>query len=295
MIVEEFKDYLIYEKRFSVHTAEAYLKDIAQFSDFIQSLGVEHIFFVQIQHVRLWVVDLVELKIKSSSIHRKISALNTFYKFAQKKGKISSNPAKGIQLPKLPQRLPKYIEQHQIAQVFENMQIDDNDLEHWRNRLVMELFYNTGMRRQELIQLKWSDIHFGRSQIKIFGKGGKERLVPIHHDLIEILQTYHKICKDTFDISNTDSFVILTHQGQQAYPELIYRIVRKKLEEVQVKTQKSPHVLRHSFATHMSNEGAPLNDIKELLGHASLASTQVYTHNSIEQLKEIFKRSHPKA
>lgn len=295
MIVEEFKDYLIYEKRFSVHTVEAYLKDIAQFSDFIQSLGVEHIFFVQIQHVRLWVVDLVELKIKSSSIHRKISALNTFYKFAQKKGKISSNPAKGIQLPKLPQRLPKYIEQHQIAQVFENMQIDDNDFEHWRNRLIMELFYNTGMRRQELIQLKWSDIHFGRSQIKIFGKGGKERLVPIHHDLIEILQTYHKICKDTFDSSNTDSFVILTHQGQQAYPELIYRIVRKKLEEVQVKTQKSPHVLRHSFATHMSNEGAPLNDIKELLGHASLASTQVYTHNSIEQLKEIFKRSHPKA
>lgn len=296
MVVEEFKDYLIYEKRFSVHTVEAYLKDIAQFSDFIKDLGVEHLFLVQVQHVRLWVVSLVEQGIKSTSIHRKLSSLNSFYKFSQKKGNLLSNPAKGIQLPKTPQRLPKYIEQKQLHQLFDQFDKDEsNEFISWRDRVVLELFYNTGMRRQELIQLKWSDVNFSLKQIKILGKGGKERLVPISSELIDILQTYFKISNHTFDTFYSGGPVILTNKGEQSYPELIYRIVQQKLNEVDVKTQKSPHVLRHSFATHMTNEGAPLNDVKELLGHSSLSSTQIYTHNSIEKLKEIFKRSHPKA
>lgn len=295
MMIEEFKDYLIYEKRFSVHTVEAYLKDIAQFSDYLKDLGIEHIFFVQTAHVRLWVVSLVEQGISPSSVHRKLSSLNTFYKFSQKKGKLSANPAKGLQLPKIPQRLPKYIEQKSVQKLFDHLQTNEDDFASYRDRIIFELFYATGIRRQELITLKWGDVDFSLQQIKIFGKGGKERFVPVSTDLIQLLQTYFKISQSTFDTFRSDGSVILSNKGGNAYPEMVYRIVNQKLREIEVKTQKSPHVLRHSFATHLSNEGAPLNDIKELLGHASLASTQVYTHNSIEQLKEIFKRSHPKA
>lgn len=295
MMIKEFKDYLIYEKRFSGHTVEAYLKDIAQFSDYLSDLGIEHLFFAQTAHIRLWVVSLVEQGVKSSSIHRKLSSLNTFYKFSQKKGKLPANPAKGVQLPKIPQRLPKYIEQKSIQKLFDHLQTNEGDFASYRDRIIFELFYGTGVRRQELITLKWTDVDFSLQQIKIFGKGGKERFVPVSTDLIQLLQTYFKISQNSFDTFSPEGFVILSDKGRKAYPEMIYRIVNQKLRAIEVKTQKSPHVLRHSFATHLSNEGAPLNDIKELLGHASLASTQVYTHNSIEQLKEIFKRSHPKA
>ncbi len=295
MMIKDFKDYLIYEKRFSDHTVEAYLKDIAQFSDYLIDLGIEHIFFAQVQHVRLWVVSLVEKGIKSSSVHRKLSSLNTFYKFSQKKGKLVANPAKGVQLPKIPQRLPKYMEQKSVQKLFDHLQTKGEDFVSYRDRVVFELFYATGIRRRELITLKWVDVDFSLKQIKIFGKGGKERFIPVSTELIILLQTYSKICQNKFDTFQPEGAVILSNRGQKAYPELIYRIVHEELKYIDVKTQKSPHVLRHSFATHMSNEGAPLNDIKELLGHASLASTQVYTHNSIEKLKEIFKHSHPKA
>ncbi|HUH75225.1 MAG TPA: tyrosine-type recombinase/integrase [Chitinophagales bacterium] len=296
MVIEDFKEYLIYEKRFSNHTVEAYLKDIAQFSNFLNDLGIEHIYLVQTQHVRLWVVDMVENHLKSSSIHRKLSSINTFYKFSLRKGKTTLNPAKGIQLPKIPQRLPKYIEQASVQKLFENLETNQEDFVSFRDRIVFEILYATGIRRQELILLKWKDIDMSLNQIRVLGKGGKDRFIPISEEFIKLLQSYLKICKKDFDISDVlEGNVILTVRGEKAYPELIYRIVHQKLKEIEIKTQKSPHVLRHTFATHLSNKGAPLNDIKALLGHASLASTQVYTHNSIEQLKEIFKHSHPKA
>ena len=296
MVIEDFKEYLIYEKRFSSHTVEAYLKDIAQFSNFIKDLGIEHIYFVQTQHVRLWVVDMVESHLKSTSIHRKLSSINTFYKFSLRKGKTKLNPAKGIQLPKIPQRLPKYIEQASIQKLFDDLNTNQEDFVSFRDRIVFEILYATGIRRQELLQLKWKDLDMSLNQIRVLGKGGKDRFIPISESLIKLLQSYLKICKKDFEMNGTlEERVILTVQGKKAYPELIYRIVHQKLKELEIKTQKSPHVLRHTFATHLSNKGAPLNDIKALLGHASLASTQVYTHNSIEQLKEIFKHSHPKA
>lgn len=295
MVVEDFRQYLIYEKRFSGHTVDAYLNDIAQFSDFIADLGLEQIFLVQVQHIRLWVVQLVEQNIRPSSIHRKISSLNTFFKYCQKKGLMSTNPAKGVQMPKVPQRLPKYVEQGQMGEMLDKMESESDDFSEWRDRLVVELLYHTGMRRQELVGLTWKDVNYSLKQIKVLGKGGKERIVPISDEMCDMLHTYFKICKNQFEAFEREGQVILSGKGEKAYPEMIYRIVRQKLNQVDVKTQKSPHVLRHSFATHMSNQGAPLNDVKELLGHASLASTQVYTHNSIEKLKEIFKRSHPKA
>lgn len=296
MAIEDFKEYLIYEKRFSNHTVEAYLQDIAQFSNFIKDLGIEHVYFVQTHHVRLWVVDMVENKFKPTSIHRKLSSINNFYKFSLRKGKLTLNPAKGIQLPKIPQRLPKYIEQNSVQKLFNNLETNQEDFVSFRDRIVFEIFYATGIRRQELIQLKWKDVDTSLNQIRVLGKGGKDRFIPISEEFIKLLQSYLKICKKAFDLNDIlERSVILTVHGEKAYPELIYRIVHQKLKDIEIKTQKSPHVLRHTFATHLSNKGAPLNDIKALLGHASLASTQVYTHNSIEQLKKIFKHSHPKA
>ncbi|MCO5234383.1 MAG: tyrosine-type recombinase/integrase [Chitinophagales bacterium] len=295
MVADEFREYLTYEKRFSVHTVEAYIKDITQFSGYLDDLGIEFLYSVNPQQVRLWVVSLVEDKYESSSLHRKLSSLNTFYKFSIKKGYTTVNPAKGIQLPKQPSRLPKYIEQSNIENLFEHLETNEGDFVSYRNKVVFEILYATGIRRQELLNLKWKDIDTILKQIKILGKGNKERIVPISNELIQLLLSYKNVCNTHFENFDNWGFVILTDKGEMAYPILIYRIVHNRLKEAEIKTQKSPHVLRHTFATHLSNQGAPLNDIKELLGHASLASTQVYTHNSIEKLKEIFKHSHPKA
>jgi len=295
MIGKGFQEYLTYEKRFSKHTVEAYLNDLAQFSGYLNDLEIEHYYFVTTQTVRSWVVSLVEQGLSPSTLHRKMSSVNTFYKYLLKKGEVNTNPIKGIQLPKLPQRLPKFIEQKDIEELMSNLEADSKSFASLRDRLVFELFYATGIRRQELIALSWTDVDFSSQQLKIFGKGGKERNVPIGKALIELLQEYHQVCQKAWSAFNDKGRVILTDKGKPAYPSLIYRIVNSGLKSVNVKTQKSPHALRHTFATHLLNEGAPLNDIKELLGHASLASTQIYTHNSIEKLKQVFKRSHPKA
>lgn len=295
MIGNDFQEYLTYEKRFSRNTVEAYLNDLAQFSSYLNDLEVEHYSFVTTQTVRLWMVSLVDQGLSASSLHRKMSSVSTFYKYSLKKGKVKSNPVKGIQLPKLPQRLPKFIEQKFIQELMENLEESNKSFISLRDRLVFELFYATGIRRQELITLKWVDLNLSSQQLRIFGKGGKERLVPVSQAIINLLQEYRQVCQDTWEAFDSKGGVILTNKGKQAYPGLIYRIVNNGLQSVSVKTQKSPHVLRHTFATHLLNEGAPLNDIKELLGHASLASTQIYTHNSIEKLKQVFKRSHPKA
>ncbi|MCO5231266.1 MAG: tyrosine-type recombinase/integrase [Chitinophagales bacterium] len=295
MVVEEFREYLAYEKRFSVHTTEAYIKDITQFTSYINDLGIEFLYAVSSQQIRLWVVHLVENNYQASSLHRKLSSLNTFYKFSIRKGYTTINPAKGIQLPKLPSRLPKYVEQKNIENFLNHMQTNEDDFVSIRNKVVIEILYATGIRRQELLNLKWKDIDENLKQVKILGKGNKERIVPISNELIQLLLTYKITCKKHFENFDSWGQLILSDNGGKAYPVLIYRIVHSTLKEAEVKTQKSPHVLRHTFATHLSNQGAPLNDIKELLGHASLASTQVYTHNSIEKLKEIFKHSHPKA
>lgn len=292
MIKNKFKEYLKYEKRYSQHTVEAYVKDIAQFSSFIESLGIEHLFLVDNAHVRLWIVELVEQKNKASSMHRKLSSLNTYYKYLLKRNEVKSNPAKGVQLPKRPQRLPKFIEHSPIQQILDKEEKQET-FQSRRDKLVVELLYNTGIRRQELITLQWKDIDEASKRIRVWGKGNKERWIPISSKLLANLSQYRE--KVESDFGEVPSAVILTNKGKVAYPGLIYRIVNRELKGQGVQTQKSPHVIRHTFATHLLNEGAPLNDIKELLGHASLASTQIYTHNSIEKLKEVFKRSHPKA
>lgn len=295
MEAKDFEDYLRFEKRYAEHTVTAYYNDIAQFSGYLNDLGIEHFHLVKSSAIRLWVVHLVESGCNPATIRRKISALNTFYKFQIRKGYCHTNPAKGLSLPKLSQRLPKYIEQDKLADLLSRSDVFSDDFQGLRDRLIIELLYVTGMRRQELVQLKWSDVNSQSAQIKILGKGNKERLVPVSLNIIKLLEEYKSVLYSHFNETSLPDNIVISNNGREAYPELIYQTVKKHLSLCSTQQKKSPHVLRHSFATHLSNNGAPLNDIKELLGHASLASTQVYTHNTIEQLKEVYKIAHPKA
>jgi integrase/recombinase XerC len=294
-MAENFIQYLRFEKRYAEHTVQAYQADIAQFTSFIKDLGIEQLFFIKTPQVRLWVVSLVENGCNPATIRRKLSALNTYYKFAIRKGLTEQNPAKGISLPKLPSRLPKYIEEHQLDLLMASSSAFSDDFKGHRDRMIIEILYATGIRRQELLNLSWSDVNEASMTMKVLGKGNKERIIPISQILLKQLHEYKSLCNKTFYGHALPDKIILSNKGTAAYPELVYKTVKKHLSLCSTQEKKSPHVLRHSFATHMSNHGAPLNDIKELLGHASLASTQVYTHNTIEQLKEVYKIAHPKA
>ncbi len=296
-MIEAFLNYLTYEKRYSLKTVESYKIDILQFFYFIESeFQQTDLLAIKSTIIRTWVVELVNKKIKPSSIKRKISALKSFYKYNQKIGNIKLNPADKINSPKNPERLPKFVEQHKINDLFENAdKYFAATFEGIQEQLIVDMLYSTGMRRQELIDLKWMDINFASNQVKVTGKGNKQRLIPIGKDLIFSLQNFQKTQKEKIKDIQTVAYVFLTENGNQLYPNFVYRLVKKHIGNCSTVEKKSPHVLRHSFATHMSNNGAKLNDIKELLGHESLASTQVYTHNTIDQLKEIYKTAHPKA
>jgi integrase/recombinase XerC len=298
-MIEAFLNYLKFEKRYSTKTVESYKIDILQFFHFIKlEFEQDDLLPVKNNQVRAWVVQLVNDKHKPTSIKRKISALKSFYKYHQKIGNIKSNPADKVNSPKIPERLPKYVEQHKINELLDIPQkyfTKDNAFENMQEKLLMDVLYSTGMRRQELIQLQWSDINFSNRQLKVTGKGNKQRLIPIGDELADSMKIFLQKQQEEFKHISKEPYVFLTKDGKQLYPNYVYRIVKMHIGHCSTAEKKSPHVLRHSFATHMSNNGAKLNDIKELLGHASLASTQVYTHNTIEQLKEIYKIAHPKA
>lgn len=296
-MIEAFLNYLQYEKRYSPKTVESYHSDLLQFFLFIQNeFQLDDLLAVKHNFIRGFVVELVNKNNKPTSIKRKISALKSFYKYAQKIGKIKTNPADKINSPKIPERLPKFVEQSKINDLFDKPEkyFPDN-FEGIQEKLIIDVLYSCGMRRQELITLSWSDINFGTSQLKVTGKGNKQRIIPIGNELLNSLRIFAQLQKEHYKNKTIASYVFLTGDGIQLYPNLVYRIAKKYIGLCSTVEKKSPHVLRHSFATHMSNNGAKLNDIKELLGHASLASTQVYTHNTIEQLKEIYKIAHPKA
>lgn len=296
-MIEAFLNYLQYEKRYSDKTVESYKIDILQFFYFIKdNYQIDDLLLANHTLIRTWVVELVEKKNQPSSIKRKISALKSFYKYYLRIGNIKVNPADKVNTPKTPERLPKFVEQQNINLLFnEPERFFEQSFEGIQEKLIMDILYSTGIRRNELIQLTWSDINFSTQQIKVTGKGNKQRLIPIGNQLCDSLKIFQQTQKDLFKDSTVAPYVFLTKEGNQLYPNFVYRIVKKQVGYCSTTDKKSPHVLRHSFATHMSNNGAKLNDIKELLGHASLASTQVYTHNTIEQLKEIYKTAHPKS
>ncbi|MBS4042442.1 MAG: tyrosine-type recombinase/integrase [Chitinophagaceae bacterium] len=285
-----FIDYLKFEKRYSKHTITAYETDLDQFFNFIEKqYQLSNINDLSSSMVRTWLASLKEDKLTSKSINRKISSLKSLNKYLLKNGLIEKSPMSSIVSPKISKRLPQFIEEQQLKTLFEHVEFTE-DWKQQTEKMVLELFYNTGMRLSELINLKQQQIDFSNQQLKVFGKGNKERIIPLSETVILHLNNY---------ISNNPTeekvWVFVSEKGKTLNPRYVYGFVKKYLSLITTVNKKSPHILRHSFATHLMNNGAEINAVKELLGHSSLAATQVYTHNSIEKLKEVFKKAHPKA
>ena len=297
--IQQFINYLNYEKHFSAHTVRGYQIDLGQFSTFImQQFEIESPILISHQHIRTWLVDLMNNNIEPRSIARKLSALRSYFKYLLKEELITTNPVAKVQAPKVAKKIPSFIEAHNLSILFDQKvnnnqeEIFSNDFEGQRNRLILLLFYTCGVRLSELIELKTSDFDTYRQTIKVLGKRNKERIIPITKELNIEIQKY-LVIKNQQALNNEQLFALSSNN--KMYPKAVYNIVKRFLSMVTTIDKKSPHVLRHTFATHLLNKGADLNAIKELLGHASLAATQVYTHNSIERLKNIHKTRHPRA
>ncbi len=292
MFIERFIRYVRYEKRFSPHTIKAYETDLLQFQTFLTTYETT---LAEATHtlVRSWVMECMEADTGAKSINRKISSLRSFYKFLQREGLVDKNPMAQVQAPKIPKRLPVIVEEAKLNTLLDDEALFPSGFEGLRNRVVLELLYGTGIRLAELLGLKNSDIDDYNQQIKVLGKRNKERIIPLAKPLYALLNVYIDQKKE-LGFTSTDKLIV-TDKGTAAYSQLIYRLVKQALGEVSTQDKKSPHILRHSFATALLNKGAELTAIKELLGHANLSATQVYTHNSIEKLKSIYKQAHPKA
>lgn len=289
-----FKQFLKYEKRMSAHTLLAYGNDLKQFEQYL--LGTYEI--VEVQHikpihVRSFLVHLNELKYKERAMQRKISSIRSFYKLLMKRGIVASNPCMQISTPKPPQRLPVFLEQHQSEKLFTEIEYPQG-FEGLTHQLIMELLYQTGIRRAELINLKERDVDSFRSEIVVLGKRNKERAIPIGAPLQKMVEDYVKEKGKTL-VSEHNNLLTL-ESGKPLYDNYVYRVVKRYLgNDITTLSKRSPHVMRHTFATQLTHNGADISAIKDLLGHASLAATQIYTHSNIEHLKKIYQKAHPKA
>ena len=290
---ELFLNYLKYEKRYSQHTLTAYGNDLDQFNLFGKKLA-EGFCIEDADHhfIRQWIVSLLDNGISAKSVNRKISTLKTFYKFLMREELIEKNPTDKVTIPKMSKRLPVFVQEKEMNKLLDGRFFTE-DFEGRRDKAVVSLFYGTGIRLSELVGLRISDLNLAEKMVKVNGKGNKERLVPYPFEISGILVEYLKLRNDIFP--DTGNFLFLTGSGEPAYNKLIYRIVKSQLSLVTTIEKKSPHILRHSYATHLLNHGADLNAIKELLGHANLAATQIYTHTTFEQLKKVYKQAHPRA
>ena len=288
-----FIDYLKFEKRYSVHTVRAYQDDLEQFFDYLEStFGETPLPSISTPFIRSWLARLKEQKITSKSINRKISSLKSFFKYQLRIGLLEKSPMAGIISPKSGKRLPVYVEEKDMLVLTESIDFPDN----WKGRterLLIRMFYNTGVRLTELVTLKNSQLDAAAATIRVIGKGNKERMIPLSASLMEEISLYQKEKRSRVDWESTETLLV-NDQGKALYVKYAYLAVRKWLSRVTTIDKKSPHVLRHSFATHLMNHGADLNSVKELLGHSSLAATQLYTHNSIEKLREVHKKNHPR-
>ena len=293
-VIQSFIDYLKFEKRYSLHTVQAYRDDLVAFFDFIEmQFGGMELKGVSPAIIRSWLASLKEEGLSSRSVTRKISSLRSFYKYQLRSGAVEQSPMVAITSPKVSKRLPVFVEQKDMAVLLGEPRFPDT-WEGWTDRLVLAIFYHTGMRLAELMNLRENQVDVSKRALKVLGKGNKERVIPVSPVLVEEIQAY--IQKKRAGLEAPDrEYLLVTAKGKKLYPKYLYRSVKKYLAQVTTIDKKSPHVLRHTFATHLMNEGAELNSVKELLGHSSLASTQVYTHNTIEKLKDVYKKAHPKA
>ena len=289
MLKNKFITYLLSEKRFSEHTIKSYTNDLKQFSSFLSSEFqiIDEINEISFQIIRTWIASLLEKGLSPRSVNRKISTLKTYFKFLIREGELIENPMMKIVAPKSKKRLPVFIEEDQIASLLNEVQFETGFIGQ-RNKLIIELFYVTGIRLSELINIKISDVDFNNQSIKVLGKRNKERIIPLSSSMINGL--------NNFIVNNQKNHFLFTNlDGMKLYTKLVYRLVNKYIAKISSVNKKSPHILRHTFATHMLNNGADINAIKELLGHANLSATQVYTHNTIEKLKTVYKQAHPRA
>ncbi len=293
-MVDSFFKYLQYEKRYSPKTILSYQTDLHQYSKFLeQTYEEKKPELATYGAIRSWIVSLVEIKLDPRSINRKIACLRSFYKFCLKQEVITKNPMQKIKVLKTAKKLPHFVHEEDMTKLLDHVQFE-NDLEGCRNRLIIELFYGTGIRLSELIGLKESNINLHERTIKVLGKRNKERVIPFSKSIVSIIEAYLLVRNK--EVKKQDhGFLFVNDSGVPIYPMMVYRLVRKYLDQFTAVEKRSPHVLRHSFATHLLNKGAEINAVKDLLGHTSLAATQVYTHNSMEKLKKVFDQAHPKA
>jgi integrase/recombinase XerC len=292
--IQHFLDYLKFQKRYSPHTLISYHNDLNSFYTFLlQQFGETPLPDIKTTFIRSWLAELKQQGMESKSINRKISTLKSFFKYQLRQQAITMSPMTAIISPKLNKRLPQFVDKNDIATLLEHVEFPDT-WEGKTDQLILQLFYNTGIRQAELVGLKETDISKSNSTIKVLGKGNKERIIPVSNQLMNKMQEYMADKKKMLKVA--DKIVLLvTAAGKKLYPRYAYNAVHKYLSLVTTIDKKSPHVLRHTFATHLMNSGADLNAVKELLGHSSLAATQIYTHNTIEKLKDIHKKAHPKA
>ncbi len=292
MLIGQFLNYLQKEKKYALLTIKAYAKDLQDFQTFIEQQQ-QQIENVNSYDIRAWIIALSEKKLSERSINRKLATLKSFYKFLQKTQTIKYNPTEGLTGLKIHKKLPLPFSQAEMTNLLDPSLFKDN-FEGVRDYTIIYLLYTTGLRRSELIGLKEKDYNIAKKELKVTGKRNKERLVPLLNNTIEVLHNYQHVKSIFFKNKPVDNYLFLTQKGKKMYDVLVYRLINSYLSKVSVKQKKSPHMLRHTFATHLLNNGAGLNDIKELLGHSSLAATQIYTHSSIEQLKNIYQQTHPR-
>jgi integrase/recombinase XerC len=292
MSIERFISYISKEKRYSLHTIAAYENDLSLFNEFLSiEFDINNPEIAKQDQIRSWIVSMIDIGFSGNTVNRKISTLKSYYNYLLRENCIEENPTKQIVSVKTPQRLPVYLKKDQLLDYLE-LESRNDDFVAVRDKLIIEIMYSTGVRRSELINLTINSIDFSGRAIKVLGKRNKQRIIPLSDKLVDDIKRYIEV-KNKYIECEIDNLIV-TISGKKAYPKLIYRIVNKKLSYLNA-AKKSPHILRHSFATHMLNNGAELNTIKEILGHANLTATQIYTHNSIEKLKKVYSEAHPRA
>ena len=292
MLVQKFIDYLLLEKKYSQHTVVAYQNDIETFQTFlIKEFSASEVSEANYSQIRSWIVQLVDSDISNRTINRKLSSLNSYYKFLLKIQSIESNPLAKHKALKVSKKIQIPFSEVEVNSVLESIHTDT--FEGLRDKLIVELFYSTGIRRIELVQLQLQDVDVSQGLIKVLGKRNKERFIPL---LPMVIKTFEAYCMERSQLETIKdaSVLFLTKKGTKIYEMLVYRVITNYFGSISSKVKKSPHILRHSFATHLLNNGADLNAVKELLGHSSLAATQVYTHNSVAELKKVYEKSHPR-
>lgn len=289
---QKFLDYLALEKRYSLHTIKAYKADLSLLSDYLDEVYSTTINRANHSMIRSWLVHEINRGNSPRTVNRKITTLKSFYKFAVKEEAIKINPTLRLSSTKTSKSIPSFVTVDEMNKLLDKTIFTD-DYTGKRDRLIVEIFYSTGIRLSELINIKFKDIDFSKKQLKVLGKRNKERIIPLTKELVNSLNNFTEI-RNSMSVKN-DSYLLLTDKGKKLNPTLVYKTMNKLISDVTSLKKTSPHVLRHTFATHMLNNGADLNVIKELLGHASLSATEVYTHNSIDKLKKVFNNAHPRA